>query len=74
METLLSTFLSYLISTPPLALSDRLQDLSLMFLGQEILRQNDPVSEPSGMLLHLSGMHCLEASGKAIPFNPSKLL
>ena len=74
METLLSTSLSSFISTPPLALSDRLQDLSLMFLDQEILRQNDTVSEPSGMFLHLSGMHCLEASGKVIPFSPSKLL
>ena len=73
MKTLLSTSLSSLISTPPLALSDRLQDLSLMFLGQEILRQNDTVSEPSGMLLYLSGMHCLEASGKVILFSPSKL-
>ena len=74
METLLSTPLSSFISTPPLALSDRLQDLSLMFLGQEILKQNDTVSEPSGLLLHLSGMHCLEVSGKEIPFSPSKLL
>ena len=50
--------------------------LSSMFLGQEILRQNETVSEPSGMLLHVSGMHCLEASGKVIPFSPfsSKLL
>ena len=40
METLLSTSLSSFIPTPPLALSDRLQDLSLMFLGREILRQN----------------------------------
>ena len=53
METLFSTSLSSVISTPPLALSDRLQDLSLMFLGQEILRQNDTVSEPSDMLLDL---------------------
>ena len=61
METFLSTSLISFISTPPLAFSDRLQDLSLMFLGQEILRLNDTVSEPSGMLLHPSGMHCLEA-------------
>ena len=54
--------------------SDLLQDLSLMSLGQEILKQNDTVSEPSGMLLHLSGMHYLEASGKVIPFSPSNLL
>ena len=62
------------ISTPPLALSDRLQDLSLMSLGQDILRLNDTVSEPSDMLPHLSGMLCLEASGKVIQFSPSKLL
>ena len=43
-ETLLSTSKSSFTSTPLLALSDRLQDLSLMFLGQEILRQNDTVS------------------------------
>ena len=41
METFLSTSLISFISTPPLAFSDRLQDLSLMFLGQEILK---PVS------------------------------
>ena len=74
METLLSASLSSFTSTPPLALSYLLQGLSLMFLGQEILKQNDRVSELSGMLLHLSGMHCLEASGKVIPFSPSKLL
>ena len=45
----------------PTRKSDRLQDLSLMFLGQEILRQNDRFSEPSGMLLHFSGMHFLDA-------------
>ena len=75
METFLSTSLNSFTSTPLLALSDLLvQDLSLMFLGQEILKQNDTVSEPSGLLLHLSGMHCLEASGKVTPFSPSKLL
>ena len=57
-----------------LALSDLLQDLSLMFLGQEILKQNDTVSEPSGLFLLISGMHCLEALGKVVPFCPSKLL
>ena len=45
-----------------------------MFIGQEILKQNDTVIKPSSMLLHLSRMHCLEASGKVIPFSPSKLL
>ena len=74
MEMLLSTPLSSFISTSSLALSDWLQDLSWMFPGQEILRQNDMVSKPSSMLLHLSGMHCLLASGKVIPFSPSKLL
>ena len=37
METLFSTSLSSFIFTRPFALSDLLQDLSLMFLGQEIL-------------------------------------
>ena len=81
METFLATSLYSFISTPLLALSDQLQDLSLMFLGQEILRQNDTFSklsgmllELSGMLLHLSGKYFLEASGKVIPFSPSKLL
>ena len=46
----------------------------LMFPGQEFLRQNDMVIEPSGMLLHLSGIQCLEALGKVIPLSPSKLL
>ena len=46
----------------------------MMFLGQDILRQNNMVIEPSGMLLHLSGTHCLEASREVIPFHHSQLL
>ena len=70
METFLFTSLSSFTSTPPLALSDRLQDLSLMFLRQDILNENDKVSEPSGMIVHFSGILCLEASGKVLPFSP----
>ena len=72
MKTLLSTY--SFISTPLLALSDLLQDFTLIFLGLEIVRQSDTVSEPSGMLLPLSEMPCLEASGKVIQFSPLKLL
>ena len=51
METFLSTSLNFFISVPLLALSDQLQDLSLMFLGLEILRQSDRVSEPVALSL-----------------------
>ena len=74
LETLLSTSLVSFILSPLLALSDQLQDLSLLFLGLEILELSDTVSEPSSMLLPSSGMPCLEASGKVISFSPSKLL
>ena len=56
------------------ALSDQIQDLSLIFVGLEILRQSETVSELSGMLLPLSEMPCLEALGKVIPCSPSKYL
>ena len=69
-----STSRNSFTSTSLLTLSDQLQDLSLMSLGLEILRQSDTVSKPSAMLLPLSEMPCLEASGKVIPFSPSKLL
>ena len=67
----LSELLHFYTPSCPLR-SAQLQDLSLMLLSQEILRQTDTISEPSGMLLHLSGMYCLEALGKVIPFSPSQ--
>ena len=77
-ETLLSSSLNFFISTPPLGLSDQLQNLSLiMFLGLEILGQGDMISEPSGVLLPLSGMPCLslEASGmEVIPLSCDSVL
>ena len=71
---ILSTSLNSFISTPLLAISAQLQDVSLMFLGLEILREGDTVSELLGMLLPPSRMPCLKASREVIPFSPSKFI
>ena len=68
-----STSLIFSKNTTLLAFSDQHLDLSLMFLGPGIPRQNGTASEPSDMSLPPSGMSFLRASRRRTPFSLSDL-
>ena len=68
-----STSLIFSKNTTFLAFLDQYLDLSLMFPGPGIPRQSGTASEPSDMLLPLSGMSSPRASRRRTPFTLSDL-